>query len=105
MPNNDTSGTRVQGTQQLTVQPTKQAEIRYRNISRSMMLRATETDRPCSFLVTIFGSHSDRNRAEMSRTYEERHPLMAIGRAVCQFKEEYFGYRIDGIIAKIKIVK
>lgn len=30
---------------------------------------------------------------------------MAIGRAVCQFKEEYFGYRIDGIIAKIKIVK
>lgn len=104
MRQNNTSGTRVQGTP-TTVQPTKQAEIRYKTISNNAMLRASESDEARSYLVTVVGSSNDRNRAEISRVYEERHPLMAVGRAVCQFREEYFCYQIEGFFVRIKTVK
>lgn len=89
----------------VNVSPTKQAELLYRTISNYTMLRASESDEEKAYIVTIIGYSEGKNRAEISRLYEERHPLTAVGRAVCEFREEFFCYTIASVVVKIRTEK
>lgn len=86
MPNNNTSGEQVQGTHP-TVQPTKQANPVYRPIRAKNLLEARLTPRPQTYLVEIRGRAPIGVRVVASRVYDERHPLIALGRALVELRE------------------
>ena len=60
---------------------------------------------PETYLVNISGTTLDDHKVEVSRVYDELHPLMAIGRAVTEFYDSYVCGRIGSIIIKQRVVK
>lgn len=92
MPKNDTSEAQVQGTQQLTVQPTKQASTKYKYLGKRQLLEAPFSDAPETYVVSMYATgRLSQQSMSIVRTYDERHPLMAIGRAVTEFFQGYTG--------------
>ena len=90
---NDTSEVQVQGTQQPTVQPTKQATKQsYKYLRKRQILDAPISDTPETYLVSMYATgRLSQQSMSIVRTYDERHPLMAIGRAVTEFFQGYTG--------------
>lgn len=92
MPKNDTSEVQVQGTQQPTVQPTKQASTKYKYLGKRQLLEAPFSDAPETYVVSMYATgRLSQQSMSIVRTYDELHPLMAIGRAVTEFFQGYNG--------------
>lgn len=100
---NDTSEAQVQGTQQPTVQPTKQASTKYKYLGKRQLLEAPISDTPETYLVSMYATgRLSQQSMSIVRTYDERHPLMAIGRAVTEFFQGYTG-QIEQLIIQKKV--
>ena len=93
MPKNDTSEAQVQGTQQPTVRPTKQATKQsYKYLRKRQILDAPISDTTETYLVSMYATgRLSQQSMSIVRTYDELHPLMAIGRAVTEFFQGYTG--------------
>lgn len=91
MPKTDTSGEQVQCTHP-TVQPTKQANPVYRPLRAKNLLEARLTPRPHTYLVELRGRTAFGVRMDVSRVYDERHPLIALGRAIVELRESEAGF-------------
>ena len=103
MPNHDTSETRVQGTYPLTVQPTKQAiPVKYTYLHRRQLFEAPFSETARTYLVAISATSFGSKRIDVSWTFDEYHPLMAIGRAVATFYHQFSG-SIDTLSCKKKV--
>lgn len=100
---NDTSEVQVQGTQQPTVQPTKQASTKYKYLGKRQLLEAPFSDTPETYLVSMYATgRLSQQSMSIVRTYDERHPLMAVGRAVTEFFQGYNG-QIEQLIIQKKV--
>lgn len=100
---NDTSEAQVQGTQQPTVQPTKQASTKYKYLGKRQLLEAPFSDAPETYLVSMYATaRLSQQTMSIVRTYDERHPLMAVGRAVTEFFQGYNG-QIEQLMLQKKI--
>lgn len=95
--------TRVQGTYPLTAQPAKQAiPSKYTYLRRRQLFDAPFSDTPRTYLVSLSATSPLNKRIDVSRTYEEYHPLMAIGRAVAEFYHQFSG-SINTLSCKVKM--
>lgn len=101
---NDTSEAQVQGTQQPTVQPTKQASKQlYKYLRKRQILDAPISDTPETYLVSMYATNRlSQQFMSIVRNYDELHPLMAIGRAVAEFLQDY-NAQIEKIVIQKKI--
>lgn len=104
MRQNNTSEVQVQGTQQPTVQPTKQATKQsYKYLRKRQILDAPISDTPETYLVSMYATgRLSQQSMSIVRTYDERHPLMAVGRAVTEFFQGYTG-QIEQLIIQKKV--
>lgn len=83
----------------------KSGAIAYKYLNRTPLLRVGFSEHPGTYLVNISGTTLDDHKVEVSRVYDELHPLMAIGRAVTEFYDSYVCGRIGSIIIKQRVVK
>lgn len=97
MPNHNTSVTALKNSMGGT--PT------YKYLNRTHLFRVGFSEYPETYLVNISGTTLDDHKVEVSRVYDELHPLMAIGRAVTEFYDSYVCGRISSIIIKQRVVK
>lgn len=104
MRQNNTSEAQVQGTEQPTVQPTKQATKQsYKYLRKRQILDAPFSDAPETYVVSMYATgRSSQQTMSVVRTYDELHPLMAIGRAVAEFFQGYNG-QIEQLMLQKKI--
>lgn len=65
-----------------------QQEVRYKRLSHNSMNRARFSDEPEMFSVQISGEKFG-DSIDFSDVYDEYHPLMALGRAVVMFQNDY----------------
>lgn len=98
------SGNKAQGAQ-TTVPSTTQTTVTYKYLGKTTLLRVGFSEHPETYLVNISGTTLDDHKVEVSRVYDELHPLMAIGRAVTEFYDSYVCGRIGSIIIKQRVVK
>ena len=82
MPNHNTSGNRVHSVPQTTVPSTTQTIVTYKYLGKTQLMRARFTQSPETYIISIRGTRHDGKKVEVSRIYDELHPLMAVGRAV-----------------------
>ena len=77
----------------VNVQPTKQASKQlYKYLRKRQILDAPISDKPETYLVSMYATgRLSQQSMSIVRTYDERHPLMAIGRAVTEFFQGYTG--------------
>lgn len=96
MPKSPESSIETQGVQS-TVQPTKQAipyateptqEVRYKRLSHRSMMLAKFSEESEMFSVQISGEKFG-DSINFSDVYDEYHPLMALGRAIVMFQNDY----------------
>ena len=104
MRQNNTSEAQVQGTEQPTVQPTKQASKQsYKYLRKRQILDAPISEKPETYLVSMYATaRLSQQTMSIVRTYDERHPLMAVGRAVTEFLQDY-NAQIEKIVIQKKI--
>lgn len=57
-----------------------QQQIHYKYLYRTHLFRVGFSEHPETYLVNISGTTLDDHKVEVSRVYDELHPLMAIGR-------------------------
>ena len=81
-----------------------QQQIHYKYLYRTHLFRVGFSEHPETYLVNISGTTLDDHKVEVSRVYDELHPLMAIGRAVTEFYDNYVCGRIGSIIIKQRVV-
>ena len=105
MPKNDTSGIRVHSVPQTTVPSTTQTIVTYKFLGKTQLMRARFTQRPETYIISIRGPRHDGKKVEVSRIYDELHPLMAVGRAVVEFSDDYIGCTSDFINYKQIVLK
>lgn len=98
------SEAQVQGTEQPTVQPTKQASKQsYKYLRKRQILDAPISEKPETYLVSMYATaRLSQQTMSIVRTYDERHPLMAVGRAVTEFFQGYNG-QIEQLMLQKKI--
>lgn len=63
-------------------------EIRYKRLSHRSMMLAQFSDEPEMFSVQISGEKFG-DSVDVSDVYDEYHPLMALGRAIVMFQNDY----------------
>ena len=61
----------------------------YKSLSKKFLLNAEFSDTPNTYLIGIDGLTYEKVKVETSLTYDEYHPLMAVGRAVIEFRDCY----------------
>ncbi|MCM1216553.1 MAG: hypothetical protein NC209_04100 [Alistipes sp.] len=83
--------------------PAAQPKITYRRITRKKALRADFSEQPRSYSVEIIGK-SNGTEHRITNVYEEYHPLMAIGRAVIEFRQAIIIGTIEHIFVSERIV-
>ena len=67
-----------------------QQQIHYKYLYRTHLFRVGFSEHPETYLVNISGTTLDDHKVEVSRVYDELHPLMAIGRAVTEFYDTMY---------------
>ena len=82
-----------------------QQQIHYKHLGKPQLMRARFTPSPETYIISIEATRHDGKKVEVSRIYDELHPLMAVGRAVVEFSADYIGCRIDYINYKQKVLK
>lgn len=88
----------------VNVQPTKQAtKPSYKHLGKRQILDAPISDTTETYLVSMYATKCSQQRTmSIVRTYDERHPLMAVGRAVTEFFQSYNG-QIEQLLIQKKI--
>lgn len=87
----------------VNVQPTKQAiPAKYTYLRRRQLFEAPFSEKPETYLVAISATSFGSKRIDVSWTFDEYHPLMAIGRAVATFYHQFSG-SIDTLSCKKKV--
>lgn len=88
----------------VNVQPTKQASKQsYKYLRKRQILDAPISDTTETYLVSMYATKCSQQRTmSIVRTYDERHPLMAIGRAVAEFFND-FGGQIEQVLLQQKV--
>lgn len=88
----------------VNVQPTKQASKQlYKYLRKRQILDAPISDTPETYLVSMYATgRLSQQSMSIVRTYDERHPLMAVGRAVTEFFQGYTG-QIEQLIIQKKV--
>jgi hypothetical protein len=88
----------------VNVQPTKQAiPAKYTYLRRRQLFDAPISDKPETYLVSMYATaRLSQQSMSIVRTYDERHPLMAVGRAVTEFFQSYNG-QIEQLLIQKKI--
>lgn len=88
----------------VNVQPTKQASKQlYKYLRKRQILDAPISDTPETYLVSMYATgRLSQQSMSIVRTYDERHPLMAVGRAVTEFFQGYNG-QIEQLIIQKKV--
>ena len=87
------------------VQPTKQASCTYRHLSGAYLLKAVFSAEPAAYVVDINGKALDGKQVSVSWTYDACHPLMALGRAVVEFRDRYPCVTIDYLGIRQRVIK
>lgn len=82
-----------------------QKQTTYKPLNRKILLRAQVSESTQTYLIHISGTKLDGNTVEVSKIYDELHPLMAVGRAVVEFSNQYAGCRIDYLTYQQKVIK
>lgn len=67
-------------------------------------LKAGFSETPAIFTVIISGKDSNGKEYRISNVYEEYHPLMAIGRAVIEFKKAIIVGSIEHILVSERVI-
>lgn len=75
-------------------------EVRYKRLSHRSMMLAQFSDEPEMFSVQITGEKFG-DSVDVSDVYDEYHPLMALGRAIVMFQNDY----TVAIIKNIRVFK
>ncbi|MCM1301961.1 MAG: hypothetical protein NC226_09605 [Bacteroides cellulosilyticus] len=83
--------------------PAAQPKITYRRITKKNALRSDFSEQPRSYSVEIIGK-SNGTEHRITNVYEEYHPLMAIGRAVIEFRQAIIIGTIEHIFVSERIV-
>lgn len=88
----------------VNVQPTKQATKQsYKYLRKRQILDAPISEKPETYLVSMYATaRLSQQTMSIVRTYDERHPLMAVGRAVTEFFQGYNG-QIEQLMLQKKI--
>lgn len=101
-----TSVENLQQTQEassVNVQPTKQAiPVKYTYLHRRQLFEAPFSETARTYLVAISATSFGSKRIDVSWTFDEYHPLMAIGRAVTEFYRQFSG-SINTLSCKVKM--
>ena len=77
----------------------------YKSLSKKFLLNAEFSDTPNTYLIGINGLTYEKVKVETSLTYDEYHPLMAVGRAVIEFRDSYSFAHITYIKVQQKVQK
>lgn len=77
--------------------------IVYKYLSKNFLLKSEFSETPNTYLIGIDGLDLENKKIEVSIIYEEFHPLMAVGRAVVEFHENYFCAHIVHIWVRQRI--
>ena len=77
----------------------------YKSFSKKFVLNAEFSDTPNTYLIGIDGLTYEKVKVETSLTYDEYHPLMAVGRAVIEFRDSYSFAHITYIKVQQKVQK
>ena len=83
----------------------KSSAIVYKSLSKKFLLNAEFSDTPNTYLIGIDGLTYEKVKVETSLTYDEYHPLMAVGRAVIEFRDSYSFANITYIKVQQKVQK
>lgn len=87
----------------VNVQPTKQASTKYKYLGKRQLLEAPFSDVVETYLVSMYATNRlSQQFMSIVRNYDELHPLMAIGRAVVEFLQDY-NAQIEKIVIQKKI--
>lgn len=88
----------------VNVQPTKQAtKPSYKHLGKRQILDAPISDVVETYLVSMYATNRlSQQFMSIVRNYDELHPLMAIGRAVVEFLQDY-NAQIEKIVIQKKI--
>ncbi len=79
-------------------------EVRTKRISENKALNANFSDQPITYSVEVIGKSCNEKEFRISNIYEEYHPLMAIGRAVVEFRRKVFVGTIDFVFISERVV-
>ena len=77
----------------------------YKSLSKKFLLNAEFSDTPNTYLIGNDGLTYEKVKVETSLTYDEYHPLMAVGRAVIEFRDSYSFAHITYIKVQQKVQK
>ena len=77
----------------------------YKSLRKKFLLNAEFSDTPNTYLIGIDGLTYEKVKVETSLTYDEYHPLMAVGRAVIEFRDSYSFAHITYIKVQQKVQK
>ena len=77
----------------------------YKSLSKKFLLNAEFSDTQNTYLIGIDGLTYEKVKVETSLTYDEYHPLMAVGRAVIEFRDSYSFAHITYIKVQQKVQK
>lgn len=77
----------------------------FKHLTKNNLLKANFSEDLQTFIVDIHGATLTGEHIDVSRIYDELHPLMAVGRAVVEFSKQYAGCRIDYLTYQQKIIK
>lgn len=79
-------------------------EVRTKRISENKALNANFSDQPITYSVEVIGKSCNEKEFRISNVYEEYHPLMAIGRAVVEFRKAIIVGSIEHILVSERVV-
>ena len=82
-----------------------QSQISYRHLSGAYLLKAVFSAEPAAYVVDINGKTLDGKQVSVSWTYDACHPLMALGRAVVEFRDRYPCVAIDYLGIRQRVIK
>lgn len=82
-----------------------QSQISYRHLSGAYLLKAVFSAEPAAYVVDINGKTLDGKQVSVSWTYDACHPLMALGRAVVEFRDRYPCVTIDYLGIRQRVIK
>lgn len=80
------------------------SDIKYKKLTTPYLLRTGYSDEPIAYTVEVIGKDCSEKEFRISNIYEEYHPLMAIGRAVVEFRRKVFVGTIDFVFISERVV-
>lgn len=80
------------------------SDIKYKKLTTPYLLRTGYSDEPIAYTVEVIGKDCNGKEYRISNVYEEYHPLMAVGRAVVEFRKTIIVGSIEHILISERVV-